>query len=48
MGRNPRGAAHAYVIKRCEGSKVTAFQYDKKPGDTDGDNRNNVWHVTTP
>lgn len=44
------------VIVRSNGSKQWAYKGkplyrwmdDKKPGDVDGDGRNNVWHVATP
>ena len=44
------------VVTRDDGSKQWAYKGkplyfwkdDKKPGDVDGDNRNNVWHVATP
>ena len=44
------------VITRDDRSKQWAYKGkplyfwkdDKKPGDVDGDNRNNVWHVVAP
>jgi predicted lipoprotein with Yx(FWY)xxD motif len=44
------------VITRDDGGKQWAYKGkpiyfwkdDKKPGDFDGDNRNNVWHVVAP
>ena len=44
------------VVTRDDGSKQWAYKGkplyfwkdDKKAGDTDGDNRNNVWHVALP
>lgn len=44
------------VIVRNDGSKQWAYKSkplyrwmdDKKPGDVDGDGRNNVWHIAAP
>jgi predicted lipoprotein with Yx(FWY)xxD motif len=44
------------VVTRDDGGKQWAYKGkplyfwkdDKKPGDTEGDNRNNVWHVALP
>jgi predicted lipoprotein with Yx(FWY)xxD motif len=44
------------VIVRNDGSKQWAYKGkplyrwmdDKKPGDVDGDGRNNVWHIAVP
>ena len=44
------------VVTRDDGGKQWAYKGkplyfwkdDKKPGDVDGDNRNNVWHVAAP
>jgi predicted lipoprotein with Yx(FWY)xxD motif len=44
------------VVTRDDGAKQWAYKGkplyfwkdDKKAGDTDGDNRNNVWHVALP
>jgi predicted lipoprotein with Yx(FWY)xxD motif len=44
------------VVVRNDGSKQWAYKGkplytwmdDKRPGDTDGDGRNNVWHVAVP
>jgi predicted lipoprotein with Yx(FWY)xxD motif len=44
------------VVTRDDGSKQWAYKGkplyfwkdDKKPGDVDGDNRGNVWHVAAP
>jgi len=44
------------VVVRDDGGKQWAYKGkplyfwkdDKKPGDMDGDNRNNVWHVALP
>jgi len=44
------------VVTRDDGSKQWAYKGkplyfwkdDKKPGDVEGDNRNNVWHVAHP
>jgi predicted lipoprotein with Yx(FWY)xxD motif len=44
------------VVTRDDGSKQWAYKGkplynwkdDKKPGDVDGDGRNNVWHVAAP
>ena len=44
------------VVTRDDGTKQWAYKGkplyfwkdDKKAGDTDGDNRNNVWHVALP
>jgi predicted lipoprotein with Yx(FWY)xxD motif len=44
------------VIVRNDGSKQWAYKGkplykwmdDHKPGDVDGDGRNNVWHVASP
>ena len=44
------------VVTRDDGSKQWAYKGkplynwkdDKKPGDVDGDGRNNVWHIAAP
>ena len=44
------------VVTRDDGSKQWAYKSkplynwkdDKKPGDVDGDGRNNVWHIAAP
>jgi predicted lipoprotein with Yx(FWY)xxD motif len=44
------------IVTRDDGSKQWAYKGkplyfwkdDKKPGDVEGDNRNNVWHVALP
>jgi predicted lipoprotein with Yx(FWY)xxD motif len=44
------------IVVRNDGSKQWAYKGkplytwmdDKRPGDTDGDGRNNVWHVAVP
>jgi predicted lipoprotein with Yx(FWY)xxD motif len=44
------------VIVRADGSKQWAYKNkplykwmdDQKPGDVDGDGRNNVWHIAAP
>jgi len=51
-----KDAGNWTVATRDDGSKQWAYKGkplyfwkdDKKPGDADGDNRNNVWHVAAP
>jgi predicted lipoprotein with Yx(FWY)xxD motif len=51
-----KSAGNWTVVTRDDGSKQWAYKGkplyfwkdDKKAGDTDGDNRNNVWHVALP
>jgi predicted lipoprotein with Yx(FWY)xxD motif len=53
---NAANAGNWSVIDRNDGSKQWAYKGkplytwmdDKRPGDTDGDGRNNVWHVAVP
>ena len=53
---NPMETHATTVIVRDDGSKQWAYKSkplykwmdDHKPGDVDGDGRNNVWHVASP
>jgi len=37
-----------YSSKKIEGKPLYKWMDDRKPGDVDGDGRNNVWHVAAP
>jgi predicted lipoprotein with Yx(FWY)xxD motif len=51
-----KGSGNWTVITRDDGGKQWAYKGkplyfwkdDKKAGDADGDNRNNIWHVVAP
>ena len=40
--------AFALALTAAPAAPVPSTKDDKKPGDVEGDNRNNVWHVVAP